>query len=67
MSIPIIDMDNGDITELAKQVNDACSVFCLLEFADGDLGVYVLKEPRNSLLVRRTGIRNRNPPTRESY
>lgn len=50
MSIPVIDMGNPDISQLAQEVKAACSVVYLLpsQFSFVDMGVHVPQEPRNS-------------------
>jgi hypothetical protein len=55
MSIPVIDLSNPDIVQLAEQVKNACSVTCLspqIPILTLDMGIYVSQKPRNPKLFR---------------
>jgi hypothetical protein len=46
MSIPIIDLSDPDISELARQVKDACVVRLVMRSTlNLELGVYVSQKP----------------------
>ena len=55
MSIPLIDLSNPDIVELAEQVKDACSVRTFVSLMSV-MGIHVPQKPRHSKFLCRQGI-----------